>query len=93
MKKTIYSKDTKEDVSIIELIKKCLTMYLSKYAFQQCIVNQAHVNFVFVFICSTCICTVYICMYSQISLTGTSRGPHRKFQLLRVPVIESNGIK
>ena len=32
----------------------------------------------------------YIHTYSEISLTGTSRGPHGKFQLLRVPVIESN---
>ena len=32
-------------------------------------------------------------MHSGISLTGTSKGPHRKFQLLRVPVIESNEIR
>ena len=34
-----------------------------------------------------------ICTYSGISLTGTSRGPHERFQLLRVPVIESNEIQ
>ena len=34
----------------------------------------------------------FVRLYSGNSLTGTSRGLHREFQLLRVQVIESNEV-
>ena len=54
--------------------------------------NRYKIEYMFMmFIIMTIAGLVHV-IYSGISLTGTSRGPHGKFQLLRVSVIENNEI-